>query len=80
MASAIEPCPFCYSGHLHITQNGPSFCIVCQSCKSKGPHRNELESAVEQWNLTSRKAVNFTARPTPNRPASRSPSFQTGHH
>ncbi|WP_373568283.1 Lar family restriction alleviation protein [Marinimicrobium sp. ABcell2] len=80
MASAIEPCPFCLSGHLHITQNGPSFCIVCQSCKSKGPHRNELENAIDQWNLTSRKVISLSAGAINNQPDLRSPSLRTGHH
>lgn len=54
MATLIEPCPFCNSGHLHIAHHLVSHSVVCQSCKSKGPQRRVLEDAVLDWNHTSR--------------------------
>jgi len=54
MTTLIEPCPFCNSGHLHITHHLVSHSVVCQSCKSKGPQRRVLEDAVLDWNHTSR--------------------------
>ncbi|WP_347331213.1 Lar family restriction alleviation protein [Marinimicrobium locisalis] len=56
MAIALEPCPFCHSNHLHFAHSGLDYCVVCQSCKSKGPHQGELESAIGQWNQASRAA------------------------
>lgn len=56
MAIAIEPCPFCRSQHLHLAHNGLSYCVVCQSCKSKGPHWESLEEAISRWNQTSQRA------------------------
>ncbi len=53
MANRIEPCPFCHSQHLHITLNGASYCVVCESCRSKGPHRVDLQDAIDRWNHTS---------------------------
>ena len=54
MATLIEPCPFCNSGHLHIAHHLVSHSVVCQNCKSKGPQRRVLEEAVLDWNHTSR--------------------------
>lgn len=54
MATAIKPCPFCRSQHLHLTHRGLSYCVVCQSCRCKGPHRDQLESAIDRWNQTSK--------------------------
>lgn len=54
MAIALEPCPFCHGHHLHIAHSGLDYCVVCQSCKSKGPHQEALESAIRQWNRVSR--------------------------
>lgn len=54
MAIALEPCPFCRSEHLHITHSGLDYCVVCQRCKSKGPHQPNLEQAISHWNRTSR--------------------------
>jgi len=53
MATALEPCPFCRSSHLHLAQSGLDYCVVCQSCKSKGPHQETLERAIGRWNETS---------------------------
>lgn len=64
MATTIEPCPFCRSTHLHIAQNGLSFCVVCQSCKSRGPHCPDMEGGIEQWNCASRKVVGTVRDPT----------------
>jgi hypothetical protein len=60
MATRIEPCPFCGSVHLHITQNGLSYCVVCQSCKAKGSHRSELRQAISLWNQARRSATGET--------------------
>jgi len=54
MATLIEPCPFCDSGHLHISHHLLSHCVSCQTCKSKGPHRRQLEDALLEWNHTSK--------------------------
>ncbi|NIB41913.1 hypothetical protein HBA55_20070 [Pseudomaricurvus alkylphenolicus] len=54
MATLIEPCPFCDSGNLHIHHHLLSHSVSCQSCKSTGPHRRELEDALLEWNHTSR--------------------------
>lgn len=53
MATRIDPCPFCRSRHLHISLNGASYCVVCESCRSKGPHRAQLQEAIDRWNQTS---------------------------
>lgn len=53
MATALEPCPFCHSTHLHLAHSGLDYCVVCQSCKSKGPHQESLERAIGLWNETS---------------------------
>ncbi len=53
MATALEPCPFCRSTHLHFAHSGLDYCVVCQSCKSKGPHQEDLESAISLWNQAS---------------------------
>ncbi len=53
MATALEPCPFCRSTHLHLAHSGLDYCVVCESCKSKGPHQEDLESAISRWNQTS---------------------------
>ncbi len=63
MATTIEPCPFCSGKHLHIHQKGLSYWIVCQSCRSEGPHCLELERAITQWNSTSRKIVGAAVTP-----------------
>ena len=57
MATLIEPCPFCSSGHLHINYRLLSLfhSVVCQTCKSTGPHRRSLEDAVREWNHTSKR-------------------------
>lgn len=55
MATALEPCPFCRSTHLHFAHSGLDYCVVCQSCKSKGPHQEDLESAIGLWNQTSQR-------------------------
>lgn len=54
MATAIEPCPFCHSHHLHLTHSGLTYCVVCERCKSMGPHWESLEEAIDRWNQTSR--------------------------
>ncbi len=54
MATLIEPCPFCRSGHLHINHHLLSHSVACQSCKASGPHRRSMEDAVMEWNHTSR--------------------------
>ncbi len=54
MATLIEPCPFCESGHLHISHHLLSQSVTCQTCKSTGPHRRQLEDAVLEWNQASR--------------------------
>ncbi len=54
MATLIEPCPFCDSGHLHISHHLLSHSVSCQTCKSKGPHRRQLEDALLEWNHTSK--------------------------
>lgn len=54
MATLIEPCPFCDSGHLHISHHLLSHSVSCQTCKSTGPHRRQLEDALLEWNHTSK--------------------------
>ncbi len=54
MATLIEPCPFCGSGHLHISHHLLSHSVSCQTCKSSGPHRRQLEDALLEWNHTSK--------------------------
>ena len=54
MATLIEPCPFCDSGHLHISHHLLSHSVSCQTCKSTGPHRRHLEDALLEWNHTSK--------------------------
>ena len=54
MATLIEPRPFCDSGHLHISHHLLSHAVSCQTCKSTGPHRRQLEDALLEWNHTSR--------------------------
>ena len=57
MATMIEPCPFCESQHLHITHHLMSHSVCCQSCKGCGPHKQQLEDAIREWNLASRLSV-----------------------
>ncbi len=54
MATKIEPCPFCGSEHLHFTHHLLSLSVVCQTCKSAGPHKRKMEDALAAWNATSR--------------------------
>ncbi|WP_111641230.1 Lar family restriction alleviation protein [Marinimicrobium alkaliphilum] len=54
MALTIAPCPFCGSEHLHIHHNGLSHCVVCESCKTCGPHSPALENAIGHWNQARR--------------------------
>lgn len=70
MAIAIEPCPFCRSNHLHLNHSGLSYCVVCQSCRCKGPHRDELETAIGRWNQTSRLVEELAPSQDDSRPHS----------
>jgi len=54
MATLIEPCPFCNSGNLHISHRLMSHTVICQTCKSSGPHRRDLESSLLEWNHTAK--------------------------
>lgn len=54
MATLIEPCPFCDSHYLHISNRLLSHAVICESCKSSGPHRRDTKSAVQEWNQTSK--------------------------
>lgn len=54
MAIPIEPCPFCNSNNLHISHRIVSHAIVCESCKSSGPHRRSAENALREWNQASK--------------------------
>jgi|GEM_PF-1683470 len=72
MAIAIAPCPFCRSNHLHLNHSGLSYCVVCQSCRCKGPHRDELEAAIGRWNRTAR-LVEELAPPEPEKHGKQGP-------
>mgnify|MGYP000551055314 CR=1 FL=1 len=65
MATLIEPCPFCSSGHLHIRHQLLSHSVVCQTCKSTGPHRRQLEDAVLEWNHASKRLRHSAPPDTP---------------
>ncbi|MBR9909025.1 MAG: hypothetical protein GYB33_01580 [Gammaproteobacteria bacterium] len=54
MATMLEPCPFCESMQLHISQQPMSHSVSCQNCKGSGPQKKLLEEALAEWNLTSR--------------------------
>jgi hypothetical protein len=54
MATSIENCPFCDGDHLHISRHLMSHSVVCQTCRSTGPHRRLQEDAVLEWNQTSK--------------------------
>jgi len=54
MAILIEPCPFCNSGNLHISHRLMSHTVICQTCKSCGPHRRSVENALLEWNHTAK--------------------------
>ncbi|WP_024459547.1 Lar family restriction alleviation protein [Marinimicrobium sp. LS-A18] len=74
MATALEPCPFCRSNHLHLAHSGLDYCVVCQSCKSKGPHQETLERAINRWNETS---VRLGVQPLPETATSESLADRT---
>lgn len=57
MATMLEPCPFCDSLHLHISQHLMSHSVTCQSCKGSGPHKQLLDDAIGDWNTLSRLAT-----------------------
>ena len=55
MALQIEACPFCGGEHLHMVVHSLTYSVACQSCRCRGPQKNNQEQAVMQWNATSRK-------------------------
>lgn len=62
MALQIEPCPFCGGQHLHMVVHSLTYSVACQSCRCRGPQKNNQEQAVMQWNITSRNQVNENHR------------------
>ncbi|WP_317930633.1 Lar family restriction alleviation protein [Halioxenophilus sp. WMMB6] len=65
MALQIEPCPFCGSEHLHMVVHSLTYSVACQSCRCRGPQRENQELAVMQWNATSRTHARAASTLTP---------------
>lgn len=62
MALQIEPCPFCGGHHLHMVVHSLTYSVTCQSCRCRGPQKQNQELAVMQWNQTSRQKTATTSQ------------------
>jgi Lar family restriction alleviation protein len=50
----IRPCPFCGSADTGLTRNEVArgrYYVECGECQAQGPHVNDLDKAVDAWNV-----------------------------
>ena len=50
----IKPCPFCGSADTGLTRNEVArgrYYVECGECQAQGPHVNDLDKAVDAWNV-----------------------------
>lgn len=54
MRMKVKPCPFCGSMDTGLTRNEFStgrYYVECGKCRAQGPHVNDLDKAVDAWNV-----------------------------